>query len=114
MLADFEKTPPTSSSLCSNMEDGRIKLWINLKILQGRRRLPDLFLKGSFVPIHASGPFAHHIFAFARHFENQTLVVVVPDFWHAWVVRDNWRNIEWTETLLTLPTGIKDILTGLN
>jgi len=46
--------------------------------LQLRRRRPDLFLRGRYVPLLAGGPRAEHICAFARQWENHWAVAVVP------------------------------------
>lgn len=58
--------------------DGRIKLLVTSVILNLRRNNPDLFLKGSYLPILVEGPFSDNLVAFSRSFGKVSLLVVVP------------------------------------
>ncbi|MEO8008285.1 MAG: malto-oligosyltrehalose synthase, partial [Betaproteobacteria bacterium] len=46
------------------------------RLLALRRELPDLFRKGSYVPLDCRGAQAAHVLAYARQHEGRTLVVI--------------------------------------
>jgi (1->4)-alpha-D-glucan 1-alpha-D-glucosylmutase len=75
-LAGLSDASP--ADLPSNWKDGRVKLFLTHKILQYRREHFDLFAKGDYVPVQASGAFAESVFAYARRLENQTVLVIAP------------------------------------
>jgi len=112
MLASMLKEPPTPESLCSTMEDGRIKLWVNLLLLQARKRMPELFLQGAYEALIASGSRAQHVFAFSRTYGDQILVVVVPRLLARLGVREEWQEAKWEDTRLLLPPDLTDLFTG--
>jgi (1->4)-alpha-D-glucan 1-alpha-D-glucosylmutase len=64
--------------LLERREDGCVKLYVIHRTLCYRRRQPELFLRGEYVPLTAVGPNARHICAFARRYGDRTLLVVVP------------------------------------
>jgi len=66
------------NDLLANWRDGRIKLFLTHKILHYRRGHFDLFAKGDYLPVNATGTYAESVFAFARRYENQTILVIVP------------------------------------
>ena len=66
------------ADLLTNWKDGRIKLYLTSKLLQCRRDNFDLFAKGEYIPIPATGTYADSAFAFARRHNNQTLLVIAP------------------------------------
>jgi malto-oligosyltrehalose synthase len=59
-------------------EDGTVKLLVTRQLLHLRRRHPDLFDAGSYVPLTVGGPAADHVVAFARHHRRHWVVTVVP------------------------------------
>jgi len=67
-----------AAQLCAHPEDGAIKLWVHHVALELRRRDPDLFTIGSYVPCLADGPRADHVCAFLRAAGAQKILVVVP------------------------------------
>ena len=54
------------------------KLAVTHRGLRLRRRHPDLFAHGAYVPIQAVGSWAAHVVAFARVHEGRWVVAVVP------------------------------------
>jgi (1->4)-alpha-D-glucan 1-alpha-D-glucosylmutase len=64
--------------LPADLFDPKLKLLVTHKLLTLRRELPDLFRRGSAIPIAARGPAADHIVAFARTQGDQRVIVVVP------------------------------------
>lgn len=57
--------------------DGRVKQAVMARILDLRRRLPDLFHAGDYRRLAVTGPHADHMIAFSRRDETATMVVVV-------------------------------------
>jgi len=62
--------------LLDNLHDGRAKLHIIVQLLGLRREQPELFRRGSYLPLGCSGKQAEHVVAFARRHEGRTLVVI--------------------------------------
>lgn len=59
----------------ANLRDGRAKLWLVLQALALRRRDPELFARGSYAAIKASGPRAGHVVAYVRRLADRCMVV---------------------------------------
>ncbi len=64
--------------LLASVPDGRIKLYITMVGLQYRRTHAPLFLSGEYVPLKVEGTKKRHVCAFARIYEDQAVVAVVP------------------------------------
>jgi (1->4)-alpha-D-glucan 1-alpha-D-glucosylmutase len=64
--------------LVSHMSDGRIKMYLTWKILNLRKQNPKLFQDGDYLPLQISGSNSKHFVAFARRFEGDELIIVVP------------------------------------
>lgn len=80
-----ERIAAAGSDLCAvvrelldNREDGGVKLYVTHRALSYRREHSDLFLRGEYVPLAATGPQERHICAFARHQGSHAVLVVVP------------------------------------
>lgn len=69
---------PLSTKLLSRWRDGRIKMFVTWKVLELRRRWPDLFRRGDYVPLVAEGKRQNNICAFARRDGARSIIVVVP------------------------------------
>jgi (1->4)-alpha-D-glucan 1-alpha-D-glucosylmutase len=86
-----------------------MKLFVTYKALQFRKSNRDLFARGAYLPLHATGACAAHVCAFARKLDTRWAVVVAP----------RWSSLlgEWGDTELVLPDGTpaewQDVLTGL-
>jgi (1->4)-alpha-D-glucan 1-alpha-D-glucosylmutase len=66
--------------LLSRWRDGAIKLFVTYKALNFRRRLPELFGEGEYLPLESSGKLDRHIVACARRRAESWVVAVVPRF----------------------------------
>jgi len=75
-------------------EEGGPKLWLIHRLLQHRRRHPERYETAAYAPMHADGPTADRVAAFAR----DGLVVVVPRLVAG--LGDGWGG-----TTLELPAG---------
>lgn len=70
-----ERLPALVTSLASNHLDGRAKTWIVLRVLDLRRRDPDLFAYGDYVPVKVTGKREKQVVAYVRRYRNRGLVV---------------------------------------
>lgn len=85
-LADFHSICGTQGfdrrqfvqELLATVPDGRIKQYITMVGLHYRRTHAPLFLKGEYVPLKVDGTKKRHACAFARIYEDQAVVAVVP------------------------------------
>ncbi len=66
------------AELLANFQDGRIKMWTTMQALRLRRERHELFHRGSYTPLAATGAKGGHVVAFAREHGGQFVVVAVP------------------------------------
>ncbi|WP_045222109.1 malto-oligosyltrehalose synthase [Desulfonatronum thioautotrophicum] len=66
------------ASLMQTWYDGRIKHYTQWRLLTLRRTHPELFLRGSYIPLEISGTRANNILAFARVLGRQAVIVALP------------------------------------
>ncbi|MGH7717933.1 MAG: malto-oligosyltrehalose synthase [Gemmatimonadaceae bacterium] len=59
-------------------QDGRVKLHVTHRALRARQEHPELFTRGDYLPLHAHGPAAIHVFAFARLTDHDAALIVAP------------------------------------
>jgi (1->4)-alpha-D-glucan 1-alpha-D-glucosylmutase len=92
------------------VEMGAIKLRLIWQALDFRRRHPEVFEKGAYVPLLASGSKAGHVCAFARVLGKETVVAVAPRLvvgltggLERWPLKDE----IWLDTEVELPSGTK-------
>jgi (1->4)-alpha-D-glucan 1-alpha-D-glucosylmutase len=84
VLREFQELESRNCSKClvrsltENMHDGRIKLYITWKALNLRKERPDVFQHGEYLPLKVTGQHEKHLLAFARRYQDQTVIVVVP------------------------------------
>ncbi len=107
--------------LVETMEDGRIKLFITAKALDFRKRHPELFQSGDYLPLSTGGDFGAHICAFARRNEDMTAVVAAPRLMGQLLVTEPEMlplgPEFWKETWVEAPdlpngNGLQDVFTG--
>lgn len=101
--------------LLNNWRDGRIKLFMTRAILQFRRKYPDLFKYGSYIPIELGGKFKECGIAFQRRHGDHVLIAFAPRF----TSRVGFPPLgeDWEDTRLDLTNiddglPLTDILTG--
>jgi (1->4)-alpha-D-glucan 1-alpha-D-glucosylmutase len=126
-LADFQSIRGIQGSvqrqfvqeLLATVPDGRIKLYITMVGLHYRRMHASLFQKGEYVPLKVEGTKKRHVCAFARIYEDQAVVAVIPvlirglcqetdmfpfgpGVWEdTWVIVPSWRPASCYQNLLT-------------
>lgn len=123
VLKDIKQKSQTDNlklidELMSSKKDGKIKLFITHKVLQARKEQLEVFQKGEYLPLEVVGKFKDHIVAFARSFENTTVIAIAPRFLTSLIAPDENPLGEkvWADTQLQLPQGFssswQDIFTG--
>jgi len=91
---DFDRRRQLASELCAqartgdlrdlchellqDYRDGRLKLWLTMQALNLRRRHPDLFRLGDYLPLHATRGREEHVIAFARQHKGDMAIVAAP------------------------------------
>jgi (1->4)-alpha-D-glucan 1-alpha-D-glucosylmutase len=119
LLARYERAPlETLDDLLAKPHDGRIKMLVTTLALRHRRRYPDLFGAGSYVPLEANGLRAAQIVAFLRERDNQASVVLTGRFFTR--LGDAAAlpvGKAWGDTAVTLPPSwrgrsVRDAFTG--
>ena len=101
--------------LLENWPDGSVKMLLTHRILNYRLQHPDLFQRGNYVPLRATGTFADCCIAFARQLASQRILVIVPRL----SARVGFPPIgdRWKDTTIELPEGFplerwQQVLTG--
>jgi (1->4)-alpha-D-glucan 1-alpha-D-glucosylmutase len=65
-------------ALLANMDNGLVKLYLTQRTLRIRKKETLLFQRGGYLPLKVNGPKSEHICAFAREYENRSIIVAVP------------------------------------
>lgn len=111
--------PKAVSLLLENWEDGRIKMYVTTLGLRLRRRAPETFLAGEYLPLEADGHCASHVVALARRHADHRVLAIVPRL-VAGLTAPNYGlpvGAVWAETTLRLPPELSaplfhNLLTG--
>jgi (1->4)-alpha-D-glucan 1-alpha-D-glucosylmutase len=100
------------ADLMEHWRDGAIKLFVTSTVLRFRRDNAELFAKGEYEPLTATGVRADNVCAFARRLEQDRVLVATARF----PARMDSEST-WTDTSIPLPVGVEtsewiDVLTG--
>jgi (1->4)-alpha-D-glucan 1-alpha-D-glucosylmutase len=77
-MASNQELPARVRDLISAPDSNAAKQYLTWKTLTFRRQQPDIFQRGSYIPLHAAGEKSEHVVAFARQHEGRTIIVAVP------------------------------------
>ncbi len=77
-LASGPAPDSLARALADDVADPRCKLFLHIRSLQLRRRDPELFERGEYLPLKVTGRRAPHLCAFARRLEGRLAVVLAP------------------------------------
>jgi len=105
------------ADLLAGWPDGRLKLHITARLLNFRRAHPQLFLSGAYLPLISRGPRANSVFAFARQYQEEWLIVVVPRLLARFLRSPGFPlGSMWSSTTMDIPSTApaiwKDIFSG--
>jgi (1->4)-alpha-D-glucan 1-alpha-D-glucosylmutase len=128
ILREFQRkkrSAPLARKLLTDWSDGGIKLYVTQRVLTLRADHPELFARGEYLSLDATGTRAEHVVSFSRHgvgedASEQEVVVVVPRLLHGLVGGELVPPVGdtvWEATLLEMPhvaagTVYRDIFTG--
>jgi (1->4)-alpha-D-glucan 1-alpha-D-glucosylmutase len=105
----------TPEELWQTWPDGRIKMFLIQRALQFRGENADLFQRGEYLPLQASGTFAENCVSFARNLRDQWLIVIAPRL----SSRLDFSPVGplWKDTVVDLPPSLaasraREIFTG--
>ena len=101
-----------AGQVSSQWPDSRVKLLTTMRSLAMRNDWPDVFTRGDYIPLMASGPAADHVVAFARRCEDRVAISVVPRHVKALLPeeaaggRAGIPRLKWADTRLVLPPDL--------
>jgi len=67
-----------ATEMLEQWTEGGVKLFLTAQGLDLRKRKPDLFLRGQYLPLSVSGSAAANVVAFARTFDDDAAIAVAP------------------------------------
>ncbi|MGH8179562.1 MAG: malto-oligosyltrehalose synthase [Steroidobacteraceae bacterium] len=125
LLEDLAGDPARSQwsarALADDVADPRCKLLLHARVLELRRRDPELFQLGEYLPLRVTGRRAQHLCAFARRLEGRLAVVLAPRL-HLKLMGgagDDARQLVplgaeiWGDTAVQLPSRLDSPLRGV-
>ncbi len=106
--------------LSLNKNDGKIKMFVTHKALMHRKANRDLFEKGEYLPLAATGSRANHVCAFERRRNRASAIIIAPRFLTRLVSGTGslpFGKEVWGDTRLILPDAVpaqsyRNVFTG--
>lgn len=95
-----------SKELTINKNNGKIKLYLIYKALNYRKIHREIFERGEYVPLEATGEKSDHICSFMRKFENSAVLVVAPRFFTRLIPQPEslpFNKDVWKDSFIVLP-----------
>ncbi len=118
LAIDEPATVEIARDALAGWRDGRVKLLVTARALHLRKALPEVFSRGDYLALSATGAQARHVIAFARRSGERWVIAVVPRRPSALVEVGvaPVGGVVWGETALALPEGapveFENALTG--
>jgi (1->4)-alpha-D-glucan 1-alpha-D-glucosylmutase len=121
-FAARQRLPAASAiaSMVENWTDGRIKQFVIARILAARKKTPEVYAEGDYMPLQTTGPLARHVIAFARVLPGATAITLMCQHPARLlggeraiaIAKDNWKD-----TRILMPPDIQsaelvDVLSG--
>ena len=121
--ADARAARTLAEHMAANMADPGCKLFLHARVLELRRRDPELFQRGEYLPLRVTGRRAPHICAFGRRLEGRLAVVLAPRLYLKLMAAGSaadesrpWLPLGaqvWADTAVQLPAGSAVPLRGV-
>jgi len=95
--------------LVENRYGAQAKLWLLQQVLHLRKRHPDVFTEGEYVPLQVEGKYRQHMLAFARRHKGTVYAVAVPLHTAALSKEQgkDFFSLDWADTKIHLPAEIQ-------
>lgn len=101
-----------------NRYSGKIKLWLTKKLIKFRKENKELFELGEYIPLKVTGQYEANLFAFARKYEDNWILVAIPIGLASVAGKAYANNFDWKDTQIILPnlspTCWKNVLSNQN
>jgi len=117
LIASFD-APINFKRLWGERFSGKIKMWLTKTLLKIRKAESEVFERGAYIPLQVKGKYSRHICAFARRYQQQWLITVIP-VGFAKCCKDQQvaaDNFKWEDTEVLLPNEAplewQNLLTG--
>ena len=116
--ANLEVPGQFDPEMLENWQDGRIKAWLIARSLCFRKRHPELFTAGEYLPLAGSERAAEHVIAFARCRGEAFAIAIVPRFVSGFSALEKYPigGRIWHNAYVTLPEAAParwtNVLTG--
>lgn len=78
LLKNEKDNDDPNKDLLNNRRNGNIKLRVTHKLLQLRKKNPELFTLGTYASLDTRGTYEDHILSFARIHGDKILIVIIP------------------------------------
>ena len=116
LLGEFARLCPGQGSgpvqqFLAHWQDGAVKLFMTSRLLGVRAARPELFGRGEYEPLYASGPSADLICAFTRRLEENAVLVITARFPAHREAEPEWGATLQLPQYLCVNT-LKNVLTG--
>jgi (1->4)-alpha-D-glucan 1-alpha-D-glucosylmutase len=98
--------------LLQEAENGLIKMYLTTTALHVRKRNPQLFLKGSYLPLEAKGDQEHHVCGFIRQDDANMCLTVFPRFLTGLIPDPSTSPLGetiWGQTWMALPPELSSL-----
>jgi (1->4)-alpha-D-glucan 1-alpha-D-glucosylmutase len=102
-LAGIEAGIKSSAAIDPN--DNRVKFYITARLLEMRRKYSELFARGSYRPLVASGTRARHVIAFAREYAGQCAITLAARLTST--IGATPASDWWADTAVALPAELQ-------
>lgn len=114
-----------AGELLEDLTSGLLKLYVIRQLLHFRRQYGEVFAHGDYLPLQGGGIFANHLCSFARRYQGQVLLVLVPRWVLALSVGQSEQGGQsghlplaerWQDTFLEVPPALQQpggVLTNL-
>ena len=100
-----DRRPTAVASLVRDAADGRVKLFVIHRVLHERLAHPELFTRGAYVPLRATGAHGDHVVAFARRQGEMKAIAIAPRLPLRFAGGEPPTGDRWGDTMLELPTS---------
>ncbi len=117
---ESEKLGGLVPELLRTWQSGSVKLYVTAKALGFRCNKGAVFLEGDYLPLKASGTLNEHVCAFARWYEGEWVMVIVPRIVAGLIAFGEFPvgQSVWGRSVISLPAAApgewRNVLTGEN